>query len=98
MLMGMMKGRKPGLEISQADPKLSFSPILVGMSIAALLFSLHPLRTESVAWVSDRKDLLCMFFLIPSILAYFHFTQTKGTTAGNRWYLLSLLLFVAAVL
>ena len=98
VLMGMRKGRKSVLETSQGDQRLSLSPILIGMSLAALLFSLHPLRAESVAWVSDRKDLLCMFFLIPSILAYFHFTQTKGTTAGNRWYLLSFLLFVAAVL
>src|SRR5215510_1192471 len=39
-----------------------------------------------------------MFFLMPSILAYLHFTMAKGTVQGNRWYFLSFILFVFAVL
>ncbi len=36
----------------------------------ALLFSIHPLRVEAVAWVAARKDLLCAFFLLLSLLCY----------------------------
>jgi Tfp pilus assembly protein PilF len=38
--------------------------------IAAALFALHPLRVESVAWVSERKDLLCAAFYLAAVLAY----------------------------
>ncbi len=44
--------------------------MIVGSAIAALLFATHPLRVEPVAWVSGRKDLLCVFFLLPAFGAY----------------------------
>jgi tetratricopeptide (TPR) repeat protein len=71
---------------------------LIGMSIAAILFAIHPLRAESVSWVSDRKDLLCAFFLLPSVISYIKYSSARGTSQGRRWYLASLLLFVLAVL
>jgi hypothetical protein len=37
---------------------------------AALLWSVHPLRVESVAWVTERRDVLSTFFLLCSTLAY----------------------------
>lgn len=39
-------------------------------ALAALLFSLHPLRVESVAWVFERRDVLCGFFYLLSVLLY----------------------------
>ncbi len=38
--------------------------------LAALLFAVHPLRTESVAWVSERRDVLSLFFLLGALLCY----------------------------
>ncbi len=38
--------------------------------LAAALFAVHPLRVESVAWVTERKDLLFAFFLLVSMLFY----------------------------
>ncbi len=35
----------------------------------ALLYALHPLRVESVAWVSERKDVLCACFFFAILLA-----------------------------
>ncbi len=46
------------------------SSVFVGSVTAALLFAMHPLRVESVAWVSGRKDLLCALFLLPSFGLY----------------------------
>lgn len=61
----------------------------------ALLFSLHPLRVESVAWVTERRDVLSGFFLLLSILTYL-----KGCRAGSskRWFVFSLLAFVGSLL
>jgi hypothetical protein len=71
---------------------------LIGMSAAAVLFAIHPLRAESVSWVSDRKDLLCTFFFLPGVLAYMKYSSMRGTAPARRWYLASFLLFVLAVL
>ena len=37
---------------------------------ATLLFALHPLRVESVAWIAERKDVLNLFFLAVTLMAY----------------------------
>jgi Tfp pilus assembly protein PilF len=73
-------------------------PSVAGAVLAALFFSVHPLRAESVAWVSDRKDLLCAFFLFPAFLSYLFFSTARGTPAGRHWYRLSLLLQLCALL
>lgn len=45
--------------------------------VAALFFSLHPLRVESVAWASERKDVLSLFFGLLAVLAYLRHTQAE---------------------
>lgn len=62
--------------------------------LASLLFALHPLRVDSVAWVTERKDLLSAFFLLLALLAYRRFLERDA----SRAYLAALLLFAAAVL
>lgn len=42
----------------------SFTGLRVPSAVAAALFSVHPLRVESVAWVSERKDVLSLLFLL----------------------------------
>jgi Flp pilus assembly protein TadD len=39
-------------------------------ALAALLFALHPLRVESVAWATERRDVLCGFFSLATVLFY----------------------------
>lgn len=71
--------------------------IITAASVTALLFGIHPLHVESVAWVSERKDVLCAFFYLLSILAYLRFA---GKESSNRklFYSLSLLVFILALL
>ena len=42
---------------------------------AAALFGLHPLHVESVAWISERKDVLSTFFFMLVLLAYQHYVR-----------------------
>jgi predicted TPR repeat methyltransferase len=44
----------------------------------ALLFALHPLHVESVAWVAERKDVVSAFFWMLSLWSYLRFTQHPG--------------------
>lgn len=60
----------------------------------ALLFGVHPLHVESVAWIVGRKDLLYTLFFLGSLIAYCRFLAS----ASVRFYALSLAAFVMALL
>jgi protein O-mannosyl-transferase len=83
----------PGME--NHEHGLVTTGVVLGSAVGALLFSLHPLRVESVGWVSDRKDLLVAFFTLPSLAAYMVYASGRG---GKKWYLLSMAAFVFAVM
>ena len=62
-------------------------------AIVAALFALHPLHVESVSWVSERKDVLCMLFMLLALWAYVAWVER-----GTRWrYALVLVAFAAAL-
>lgn len=63
-------------------------------AVAAILFAIHPLRVETVAWVADRKDLLAMFFALLSLDAYRRFTLNPSI----QFYGLTLIAFLLALL
>ncbi|MFH1038318.1 MAG: tetratricopeptide repeat protein [PVC group bacterium] len=75
---------RPGAEAAPVFPAF----------IAAVFFSLHPLRAESVAWISERKDVLCCFFYLASVVAYFRYRE-RGRPG---WYAASLLFALLALL
>ena len=60
----------------------------------AALFALHPLHVESVAWVAERKDLLCAFFWMLSIWAYLRYI-IKPTTVR---YILLIIFFICGLM
>ncbi len=43
----------------------------------ALLFGIHPMHVESVAWISERKDLLYTLFYVLAMIVYVRYVQTK---------------------
>ncbi|MBI2413898.1 MAG: tetratricopeptide repeat protein [Deltaproteobacteria bacterium] len=62
--------------------------------LAGLLFGLHPAHVESVAWVSERKDVLSAFFFMASALFYIRYARGKGAAC----YGLSIAAFILALL
>jgi Flp pilus assembly protein TadD len=47
-------------------------------ALVAALFALHPLHVESVAWVSERKDVLSTFFVLLTLWAYHRYAEGRG--------------------
>jgi tetratricopeptide (TPR) repeat protein len=75
---------------------------LRGAWLAAALFALHPVQVESVAWITERKNVLCGVFYFGAALAYLHYALPRPLTAAGRhhpaaWYSVALVLFVLAL-
>ena len=66
----------------------------VPAALAGLLFGVHPLTVEPVAWVGERKTLLAMFFSLWCLLCYVRYARRGGW----KWLTLSAVSYVLAVL
>ena len=74
---------------------------LPGAWLAAAVFALHPVQVESVAWVTERKNVLSGFFYFASAFCLFRFFGIAGEKkekSGLWWYCAGLLLFACALL
>ena len=73
-----------------------------GAWLAAILFAVHPVCVESVAWITERKNVLSAVFYFAAALAYLRFAAWEEPGGPNRlrwhWYLGALVLFLAALL
>ncbi|HXC98140.1 MAG TPA: tetratricopeptide repeat protein [Verrucomicrobiae bacterium] len=69
-------------------------------ALVAALFAWHPLHVESVAWVSERKDVLCAFFWLLTLMAYGKYViKSKIQSPKSKiWYVAALLFFALALL
>lgn len=63
--------------------------------LTALLFGIHPMHVESVAWVSERKDVLYSLFFLSALISYLYYLR-KGRLSCA--YYISLILFLASLL
>jgi len=69
--------------------------------LAGLLWGVHPLRVESVAWVAERKDVLNGMFVLASVLAYMCYAKRReraDSCGTGRFYAAALLLFACSLL
>lgn len=76
-------------------------------ALVAALFGLHPLHVESVAWISERKDVLSAFFFLLTLWAYSNYAKKENSDAPSPllktarpgwWYALSLVFFVMGLM
>lgn len=79
--------------IAEANPnRLNYASL-----IATLFFALHPMRVESVVWITERRDMVSTFFLAICCLSYLVYVKTTGNKA-ILYYSLSLFCFLLAML
>ena len=68
---------------------------LAWAALGALFYALHPLRVESAVWVTERRDVLSLFFLLLSLMAWL---RTQDGSRRGLFYSLSLLAFALSLL
>ncbi|UCG34147.1 MAG: tetratricopeptide repeat protein [Phycisphaerales bacterium] len=66
-----------------------------GAGFASLLFALHPLRVESVAWATERRDVVSGLFFILALLAYLR-SRWPGDRPSRGWFVASVFLHACA--
>ncbi len=63
--------------------------ITLGAIVSALFFAVHPLRVESVVWITERRDVLSALFYLLTVLAYLKACAADGAPR-RRWLVVSL--------
>ncbi|KMP11448.1 hypothetical protein UR09_03325 [Candidatus Nitromaritima sp. SCGC AAA799-A02] len=85
--------------IGKIQPEIKCdSPLILTGAATALIFGLHPLRVESVAWISNLNEPLCGFFLFSALLTYLLYTSEESARTRSFYYLATLILFPLALL
>ena len=64
--------------------------------LIAAIFAVHPVHVESVAWISERKNVLSGLFYLAALAAYLRYEMSDLRV--SRWYVVSFLLFLCALL
>src|SRR5712691_1848133 len=84
------------LTLALPGPSERGHALAVCAAVAALVFAIHPLRVESVAWVTERRDVLSGLLYLLTILAYLRAREREER--GRGWYWLSVAVFGCALL
>ena len=70
----------------------------VAAAVSALLFGLHPMHVESIAWIAGRKDVVYGTFYMAACIAYVYYVRATTGSKKWRWYTGVILLFVCSLL
>ncbi len=87
-----------------AVPSAAAVDLTLAAVISAAVFAVHPLRVESVAWITERRDVLSGLFFFGTLLAYVRYAESRRADAFGEsmvpggWYSLTLLLYVLSLL
>ena len=107
LMIRLLNTRKEPAMNEEAPGFLTAPTILIAAGITGILFGLHPLHVESVAWVAERKDVLCALFFLLSLMQYTTYVRTVANAAAlrgpfarffNGTYLFTLGFFILALL
>jgi protein O-mannosyl-transferase len=103
LLHGLNAGLVVALAFLLARARLAerHARTLMAAIAAGLLWGLHPLRVESAAWVSERKDVLCASFYLAGLLCYLRYAGAAHDASGGskkRFYVGALACFLLALL
>ncbi|MDD2365640.1 MAG: tetratricopeptide repeat protein [Desulfuromonadaceae bacterium] len=79
-------------EFSTINSQLSTNLYPATLLLASLFWALHPLRVESVAWVTERKDVLNGFFSLLAFICYLRFAKLKDVSGYSKPVIINLLL------
>jgi hypothetical protein len=90
LLLGKANGRAWVSDPAAARSENVALPICFAAFIGAAFWAWHPLRVESVAWISSRKDVLCVFWYLLGHLVYLNWNK------GERGFLLAIPAFLFA--
>lgn len=82
----------PGNHSLPGDPSIRIS---AGAAFAALLFAWHPLRAETVCWISGRTDIMLLLFGIGSLIAFGRSIPFNGRSRSSLLFLSVILLSMA---
>ena len=70
----------------------------LGAALAAVLFAVHPLRAESVAWVTERRDVLSGLFFLVTILCYLNAATAQNEKRYRNWLALTVTVYLLSLL
>jgi tetratricopeptide (TPR) repeat protein len=77
LVVRLLQCARKGNAGSDVHSILDGNGILIAGGVVGALFGLHPLHVESVAWITERKDVLNAFFFLLSLLCYLSYTAKE---------------------
>lgn len=87
---------RPEVRSDRTNSRLT-GAMWIAAFLAALLWAINPLRVESVAWITERRDVLSAFFLLLAALFYLDWAKNP-TRAHVRWYAAALVALLLSLL
>ena len=70
----------------------------VAAAVAALLFGVHSMHVETVAWAAGRKDIIYGLFYVLSLTCYVYYVRSAKGSKKTMWYIATIILFAISLL